>query len=418
MLVGSRRTGPSKMIENNTAITVGELTRQIKEILEGSFSQLWVEGEISNYIHHSSGHMYFTLKDDEAEIRCAMFKGNNQYLRFKPENGMKVLLSGRISVYAPRGQYQLISTRLEPAGLGTLFLAFEALKKRLSAEGLFDDEFKKPLPKIPETIGLITSKTGAAVKDIINVLGRRAPYVKLILRPTLVQGDEAAVDIVNAIQEMDTSCEPDLIIFGRGGGSLEDLWPFNEEKVARAIFDCQTPTISAVGHETDTTIADLVADLRAPTPSAAAELAAPSIDELMQSLQTVDEKMRALLERKLEYFWQKMDHIQDRFALQRPDAFINRMTDLNTHLISALKQSILMKLQSRFGQLETLLAELTVLNPKSILDRGYAIATADSGKIIHSPNELKTGELFRLQLAKGIISARKEKNTDTHQKKV
>ena len=406
------------MIENNTAITVGELTRQIKEILEGSFSQLWVEGEISNYIHHSSGHMYFTLKDDEAEIRCAMFKGNNQYLRFKPENGMKVLLSGRISVYAPRGQYQLISTRLEPAGLGTLFLAFEALKKRLSAEGLFDDEFKKPLPKIPETIGLITSKTGAAVKDIINVLGRRAPYVKLILRPTLVQGDEAAVDIVNAIQEMDTSCEPDLIIFGRGGGSLEDLWPFNEEKVARAIFDCQTPTISAVGHETDTTIADLVADLRAPTPSAAAELAAPSIDELMQSLQTVDEKMRALLERKLEYFWQKMDHIQDRFALQRPDAFINRMTDLNTHLISALKQSILMKLQSRFGQLETLQAELTVLNPKSILDRGYAIATADSGKIIHSPNELKTGELFRLQLAKGIISARKEKNTDTHQKKV
>ena len=406
------------MIENNTAITVGELTRQIKEILEGSFSQLWVEGEISNYIHHSSGHMYFTLKDDEAEIRCAMFKGNNQYLRFKPENGMKVLLSGRISVYAPRGQYQLISTRLEPAGLGTLFLAFEALKKRLSAEGLFDDEFKKPLPKIPETIGLITSKTGAAVKDIINVLGRRAPYVKLILQPTLVQGDEAAVDIVNAIQEMDTSCEPDLIIFGRGGGSLEDLWPFNEEKVARAIFDCQTPTISAVGHETDTTIADLVADLRAPTPSAAAELAAPSIDELMQSLQTVDEKMRALLVRKLEYFWQKMDHIQDRFALQRPDAFINRMTDLNTHLISALKQSILMKLQSRFGQLETLLAELTVLNPKSILDRGYAIATADSGKIIHSPNELKTGELFRLQLAKGIISARKEKNTDTHQKKV
>ncbi|MDP6500776.1 MAG: exodeoxyribonuclease VII large subunit [Candidatus Marinimicrobia bacterium] len=406
------------MTGNNTAISVGDLTRQIKEILEGSFSQLWVEGEISNFIHHSSGHMYFTLKDDEAEIRCAMFKGNNQYLRFKPENGMKVLLSGRISVYAPRGQYQLISTRLEPAGLGTLFLAFEALKKRLSAEGLFDDEFKKPLPKIPETIGLITSKTGAAVKDMINVLGRRAPYVKLILRPTLVQGDEAAADIVNAIQEMDTSCEPDLIIFGRGGGSLEDLWPFNEEKVARAIFDCQTPTISAVGHETDTTIADLVADLRAPTPSAAAELAVPSIDELVQFLQTVDEKMRALLVRKLEYYWQKMDHIQDRFTLQRPDAFINRMTDLNTHLSSALKQSILMKLQSRFGQLETLQAELAVLNPKSILDRGYAIATADSGKIIHSPNELKTGELFRLQLAKGIISARKEKNTDTHQKKV
>lgn len=405
------------MIENNTAISVGELTRQIKEILEGSFSQLWIEGEISNFIHHSSGHMYFTLKDDEAEIRCVMFKGNNQYLRFKPENGMKVLLSGRISVYAPRGQYQLISTRLEPAGLGTLFLAFEALKKELSSEGLFDDEFKKPLPKIPETIGLITSKTGAAVQDMINVLSRRAPYVKLILRPTLVQGDEAGADIVNAIQEMDTSGGADLIIFGRGGGSLEDLWPFNEEKVVRAIFDCKTPTISAVGHETDTTIADLVADLRAPTPSAAAELAAPSIDELMQTLQTIDEKMGALLVRKLEFYWQKMDHVEDRFALQRPDTFIQRMADLNTHLSTTLKQSIMMKLQSRFGQLETLQAELAVLNPKSILDRGFAIATAESGQIIHGPDELKTGELFHMQMAKGSMSARKEKNTDTHQKK-
>jgi len=228
------------MISNKNFLSVGELTRQVKEILEGSFSQLWVEGEISNFIHHSSGHMYFTLKDNEAEIRCVMFKGNNQYLHFKPENGMKILLNGRISVYAPRGQYQLVATRLEPAGLGTLFLAFEALKKELSAAGLFSDEFKKQLPKIPQTIGLITSKTGAAVQDMINVLGRRAPYVNLILRPTLVQGDTAAADIVNAIQEMDTSGELDLIIIGRGGGSLEDLWPFNEEKVAYAIFNCQT----------------------------------------------------------------------------------------------------------------------------------------------------------------------------------
>jgi len=292
------------------------------------------------------------------------------------------------------------------------------LKKKLLTEGLFDDEFKKPLPKIPETIGVITSKTGAAVKDMINVLGRRAPYVKLILRPTLVQGDEAAADIVRAIQEMDTNGKPDLIIFGRGGGSLEDLWPFNEEKVARTIFDCKTPTISAVGHETDTTIADLVADLRAPTPSAAAELAAPSIDELMQTLISIDEKIAILLEHKLEYYWQKMDHIQDRFSLQRPDAFIQRMADLNTHLSTTLKQSILMKLQSRFGQLDKFQAELAALNPKNILDRGFAIATADSGKIIHSPDELKTGELFNLQLAKGIISARKEKNTDSQQKKV
>ena len=404
------------MISNKNFLSVGELTRQVKEILEGSFSQLWVEGEISNFIHHSSGHMYFTLKDNEAEIRCVMFKGNNQYLHFKPENGMKVLLNGRISVYAPRGQYQLVATRLEPAGLGTLFLAFEALKKELSAAGLFSDEFKKQLPKIPQTIGLITSKTGAAVQDMINVLGRRAPYVNLILRPTLVQGDTAAADIVNAIQEMDTSGELDLIIIGRGGGSLEDLWPFNEEKVACAIFNCQTPTISAVGHETDITIADLVADLRAPTPSAAAELAAPSIEELTQALIAIDEKIAILLEHKLEYYWQNMDHIQDRFSLQRPDTLIKGMKNLNTHLSVMMKQSILMKLQLQFGQLEKLQAELSVLNPKSILDRGYAIATTESSQIIHSPDELKMGEMFNLQLAKGILAARKEKNTKTNKK--
>ena len=404
------------MISNKNFLSVGELTRQVKEILEGSFSQLWVEGEISNFIHHSSGHMYFTLKDNEAEIRCVMFKGNNQYLHFKPENGMKILLNGRISVYAPRGQYQLVATRLEPAGLGTLFLAFEALKKELSAAGLFSDEFKKQLPKIPQTIGLITSKTGAAVQDMINVLGRRAPYVNLILRPTLVQGDTAAADIVNAIQEMDTSGELDLIIIGRGGGSLEDLWPFNEEKVAYAIFNCQTPTISAVGHETDITIADLVADLRAPTPSAAAELAAPSIEELTQALIAIDEKIAILLEHKLEYYWQNMDHIQDRFSLQRPDTLIKGMKNLNTHLSVMMKQSILMKLQLQFGQLEKLQAELSVLNPKSILDRGYAIATTESGQIIHSPGELKMGEMFNLQLAKGILAARKEKNTKTNKK--
>ena len=404
------------MISNKNFLSVGELTRQIKEILEGSFFQLWVEGEISNFIHHSSGHMYFTLKDNEAEIRCVMFKGNNQYLHFKPENGMKILLNGRISVYAPRGQYQLVATRLEPAGLGTLFLAFEALKKELSAAGLFSDEFKKQLPKIPQTIGLITSKTGAAVQDMINVLGRRAPYVNLILRPTLVQGDTAAADIVNAIQEMDTSGELDLIIIGRGGGSLEDLWPFNEEKVACAIFNCQTPTISAVGHETDITIADLVADLRAPTPSAAAELAAPSIEELTQALIAIDEKIAILLEHKLEYYWQKMDHIQDRFSLQRPDTLIKGMNNFNTHLSVMIKQSILMKLQLQFGQLEKLQAELSVLNPKSILDRGYAIATTESGQIIHSPDELKMGEMFNLQLAKGILAARKEKNTKTNKK--
>ena len=405
------------MIANNTTLSVSALTRQIKEILEGSFSQLWVEGEISNFVHHSSGHMYFTLKDDEAEIRCVMFKGYNQFMRFKPKNGMKVFLNGKVTVYAPRGQYQLMVTRLEPAGLGTLFLAFEALKKELATEGLFAVEFKKPLPKIPTTIGLITSKTGAAVQDMLQILGRRAPYVELVLRPTLVQGDEAAADIVKALQEMDKSGNVDLIILSRGGGSLEDLWPFNEEKVARAIFDSKTPIISAVGHETDVTIADMVADLRAPTPSAAAELAAPSIAELSQLINTVEEKMGSLLSYKLEHCWQKMDHLQDRFVMQRPDVFINRMTDFNAHLSAALKQSIMMKLQSHTGKLDKLQAELSALNPKSILDRGYAIATDEFGKIIHSPKELKSGALFNVQLSRGIMVARKEKNTEMEKKK-
>ena len=405
------------MIANNTTLSVSALTRQIKEILEGTFSQLWVEGEISNFVHHSSGHMYFTLKDDEAEIRCVMFKGNNQFMRFKPKNGMKVFLNGKVTVYAPRGQYQLMVTRLEPAGLGTLFLAFEALKKELATEGLFAVEFKKPLPKIPTTIGLITSKTGAAVQDMLQILGRRAPYVELVLRPTLVQGDEAAADIVKALQEMDKSGNVDLIILSRGGGSLEDLWPFNEEKVARAIFDIKTPIISAVGHETDVTIADMVADLRAPTPSAAAELAAPSIAELSQLINTVEEKMGSLLSYKLEHCWQKMDHLQDRFVMQRPDVFINRMTDFNAHLSAALKQSIMMKLQSHTGKLDKLQAELSALNPKSILDRGYAIATDEFGKIIHSPKELKSGALFNVQLSRGIMVARKEKNTEMEKKK-
>ena len=400
------------MNTEQTALTVSALTRQIKELLEGTFPQLWVAGEISNFIHHGSGHIYFTLKDDAAEVRCVMFKGNNQFLHFKPKNGMQVLVNGRISVYEPRGQYQLIATRMEPAGLGTLFLAFEALKKQLLAEGLFADEPKKPLPKIPTAIGLITSKTGAAVQDMINVLKRRAPYVELVLRSTLVQGDDAAVDIVRAIGEMDDSGYVDLIILGRGGGSLEDLWPFNEEKVARAIFNCRTPIISAVGHETDVTIADMVADLRAPTPSAAAELAAPGITELLQLIGNFEEKIGATLGYKLEQTWQKMDHLQDRFIHQRPDALISRMGDLKTFLSAELKQLISAKVQGHLNRLEMLSGELSILNPKNILDRGYAIATAESGSIMHSPEDLEKGELFQLQLAKGTMSARKEKNTE------
>ena len=262
------------------AISVSDLNNQIKNILEKNISRFWVSGEISNFIHHTSGHMYFTLKDQKSEIRCVMFKGPNQSLQFKPENGMQVLLDGEISVYEPRGQYQILVKKMEPAGIGTLYLAFEALKKQLSSEGLFDIEKKQKLPTYPKNIGIITSKTGAALQDIFQVLDRRSPHVNLIVRSAHVQGDKAANDIVDAIHDMETYKKIDVLIIGRGGGSLEDLWPFNEEKVARAISSCPIPIISAVGHETDLSISDLVADMRAPTPSAAAELVSPSINDI------------------------------------------------------------------------------------------------------------------------------------------
>ncbi|MCH7763423.1 MAG: exodeoxyribonuclease VII large subunit [Candidatus Marinimicrobia bacterium] len=403
------------MMESHQAVTVSELTREIKSLLEGAFPEIWVEGEISNFIHHSSGHMYFTLKDSESEIRSVMFRGNNQFLHFKPENGMKVLLFGRLSVYAPRGQYQLVATRMEPAGIGTLFLAFEALKKQLSAEGLFDKEFKKPLPVIPKRIGLITSKTGAAVQDMFNVLKRRAPYVELVLRPTQVQGDEASDDIVSAIKEMDQHENVDVIILGRGGGSLEDLWPFNEESVARAIFSCRTPIISAVGHETDISISDMVSDMRAPTPSAAAEIVAPSLDELLTRIQTFEDTISKHISFILENSYQKMDSLHDRFTQQRPDVIINRMRVLNQHLNVEMKQSIHLKFQENKGRFDKLFGELSILNPKSILDRGYAIATDKKGSVILDPNKIAMGDPFRVQLSKGIIHAKREKNSETNQ---
>lgn len=403
------------MMESHQAVTVSELTREIKSLLEGAFPEIWVEGEISNFIHHSSGHMYFTLKDSESEIRSVMFRGNNQFLHFKPENGMKVLLFGRLSVYAPRGQYQLVATRMEPAGIGTLFLAFEALKKQLSAEGLFDKEFKKPLPVIPKRIGLITSKTGAAVQDMFNVLKRRAPYVELVLRPTQVQGDEASDDIVSAIKEMDQHENVDVIILGRGGGSLEDLWPFNEESVARAIFSCRTPVISAVGHETDISISDMVSDMRAPTPSAAAEIVAPSLDELLTRIQTFEDTISKHISFILENSYQKMDSLHDRFTQQRPDVIINRMRVLNQHLNVEMKQLIHLKFQENKGRFDKLFGELSILNPKSILDRGYAIATDKKGSVILDPNKIAMGDPFRVQLSKGIMHAKREKNSETNQ---
>ncbi len=393
--------------------SVGELTTEIKHTLEDRYGSVWVSGEISNFIHHRSGHMYFTLKDSQSELKAVMFKGNNHYLRFKPENGMQVMLQGRISVYEPRGYYQIIANRMEPAGVGTLHLAYEALKKQLLSEGLFTAEHKLKLPDYPRRIGIITSPTGAAVRDMIQILKRRAPQVDLILRPTLVQGETAATDICAAITEFTEYGEVDLIILGRGGGSLEDIWPFNEEAVARAVYACPIPTISAVGHETDTAITDLVADLRAPTPSAAAELAAPSQAEIESHLAYYRERSEKALASIMERKNQQVDQLTTRYGFQRPGQIVDHLREQLNNIQHLLVNSTGNYLPILSTDLKGLEARLVALNPENILNRGYAIAQEpESGKIIRSSDQLSTGQSFTVRFAQGRITAEKTGDAD------
>ncbi len=399
------------MIDTTIAITVSDLTTELKNILESNFPDLFVQGEISNFTHHSSGHMYFTLKDDRAEIRCAMFKGNNQFLHFKPENGMQVFVNGRISVFEQRGTYQLIVKQMEPAGYGTLFLALEALKKQLQAEGLFDEDRKLALPQFPSTVGIITSETGAVFQDIHQVLERRASFVELILRPTLVQGDLAADDVVKALDELQKMNDIDVIILGRGGGSIEDLWPFNEEKVARAIYNCNIPVISAVGHETDFTIADYVADIRAATPSVAAEIVSSSKSEIISDLDNLLNRIAQRIEFDLEQRWQNYDQIFSRLISQRPAKKIQRW---NKDLLSyqmRLENAARHIYSENSSRLTAAIGKLESLNPKSILNRGYSIAyQLPDRQIIRTQDDISSGEEFELQTGSGSIFAEKIKN--------
>ncbi len=397
-------------MNQDNILTVSQLTQQIKGLLEEAFPLVWVSGELSNFIRHRSGHLYFTLKDERAEIRCVMFRGHNKFLNFEPGHGMQVLLQGRLSVYEPRGQYQLLVQRMEPAGIGTLYLAFEALKKRLREEGLFAEEQKRPLPPFPRVVGVVTSGEGAALQDIVNILSRRAPQVQIILRPTLVQGEQAAADIVAAIEELVQSGQPEVLIVGRGGGSLEDLWPFNEELVARALAACEIPIISAVGHETDFTIADLVADIRAPTPSAAAELVAPARDEIVSQLQTLNGRLSQAMELVLERDWQQVDHITERLLIQQPGRRLAQFAKQVGYAQQQLIQAFRHHLQLFYSQVEGLEKELQVLNPHQVLERGYAIAFREVDKaILRAPGDIKPRERFLLHLAHGELQAEKVK---------
>ncbi len=384
--------------------SVSEITRGIKGLLEDQFSEVWIEGEISNFKPASSGHFYFSLKDEQAQIRAVMFRGSNLKLKFRPENGLHVLAYGRVSVYEMRGEYQVILEHLEPKGAGALQLAFEQLKKKLEEEGLFDEGRKRPIPFLPSRVGIVTSPTGAVIRDMIHVLSRRFPNVQILLDPVAVQGDGAAAEIAAAVRRMGEREDIDVLIVARGGGSMEDLWAFNEEIVARVIAECPIPVISAVGHETDFTIADFTADMRAPTPSAAAELAVPVKEDLLQDLEAQRRRLRQSIDQTVENL---------RLHLKRWEAFFRdpgrRLAELLLrldHLRERLMGLVEHRLEMLRERLKGVQKHLDSLNPLAILERGYAVVTPEGGsRPLRRAGEVRDGERLKIRLYEGELSA-------------
>ncbi len=387
----------------NKVLTVTELNRLARNILEQSFPLFWVSGEISNFTRAASGHWYFSLKDSGAQVRCVMFKGRNSYVDFIPREGDKIEARCTVTLYEARGDFQLTVEFVQRAGLGALFEAFEKLKNKLAIEGLFDEANKKIIPLHPKQIGIVTSPDAAALRDVLTTLKRRMPNIPVIIYPTPVQGRGAAELIANAINTANTRAECDLLIICRGGGSIEDLWQFNEEIVARAIAQCSIPTISGVGHETDFTICDFVADVRAATPTAAAELAAPSIDALRSSLKQLKLQLIKNMQFSLNQHAQSLDYLARRLIspVQQIERQKIQLTQIAYRLSSLMKQQFSTKQQSllRLGQ------NLQHLNPQAVLIRGYAFVQDSKGSIINSSTQLKTGDEVKLTLSIGSADA-------------
>ena len=382
--------------------TVSEITRRIKGLLETSLPTVWVQGEISNFTWHSSGHLYFTLKDEYSQLRCVMWRERSQRLFFTPQNGMKVLAQGDITVYERAGQYQLTVRQLQPAGIGELELAFEQLKERLRAEGLFDEKHKRSLPEFPQTIGVVTSPTGAAIRDIAQIIGRRAPWVQVILRPTLVQGEGAAADIAQAIDEFNQYGKVDLLIVGRGGGSLEELWAFNEEMVARAIYRSRIPVISAVGHEVDFTIADFVADRRAPTPSAAAELAVRDRAELQKLVRLLQQQAADGVLRKIKDAQTKVDALVSSYALRRFEDSLEQQLQRVDELSGALIRGLDHIVVGKIGSFREVAGKLDVLSPLSAFQRGFCICQKlPEMTVVKESTALRVADMVKLRFKTG-----------------
>lgn len=437
---------------NRTIISVGELNAEVNQLLNRGFPLLWVEGEISNLVRPSSGHLYFTLKDSKSQIRSAMFRNRNMKLSIKPENGMKVLVRGRVGLYEPRGEYQFIAEHMEDAGVGQLQKQFEALKQKLSTAGLFDEKYKQELPEYPKRIGIITSPTGAAIRDILNVLQRRSPQTPVLIYPVAVQGEASKTEIETAIRRADLDKKCDLIILARGGGSIEDLWSFNEENVAKAIYNASTPIICGVGHEIDFTIADFVSDLRAPTPSAAAELATSDRNQLLtetiqtrlwleqtikrsikqkkqdldwlesrlllqkpankiqqqsQRLDELDNRLKSQLDQYLQKKQLQLDSLGSRLQSNLPQRKITEQAQKLGHIRSRLEQSIKQRLNKEQSHFQINMAKLDAISPLKTLDRGYSITKdKQSGKLITSIAQAQSNQTLLIKLKDGELSAK------------
>ncbi|MBS5681929.1 MAG: exodeoxyribonuclease VII large subunit [Clostridium sp.] len=389
-------------------ITVTDLNKYIKNKIDGDemLNNVLVKGEISNFKNHYTGHMYFTLKDENSLIKCVMFKSYTTHLSFMPKDGMKVMVLGSVAVFERDGIYQIYAKAMKEDGLGSLYTAYEELKKKLEQEGLFAESHKKKIPFMPKTIGVLTSNTGAVIRDIINVSTRRNPGVHIRLYPVPVQGPGAAEKIAEGIKFMNENKLADVLIIGRGGGSLEDLWPFNEEIVARAIYDSELPIISAVGHETDFTIADFVADLRAPTPSAAAELAVANIEDVRETLKLYNNRYKVALKKKIELMRLSYEKCMARPAYKNPTQKINEQYMVIDMKVKALQNSMMLKLKEAKTSFVKETAKLDSLSPLKTLTRGYSIVTKqESGKVIKSVDDLNSGEKVNLRLSDGQKTA-------------
>ena len=389
-----------------SALTVRQLNLYVRSLIEGDarLSNVLVSGELSNFKnHYASGHLYFTLKDREASIRCVMFRSFAERIKFKPLDGLKVVLRGRVSIYEKDGQYQFYAEEMLPEGVGDIALGFEQVKAKLEAEGLFDQSTKRPLPKFPKRIAVVTSDTGAAVKDIMNILSRRWSLAEIVLCSVAVQGEQAVPEMLSALDRLYSLSGIDVIIIGRGGGSAEDLWAFNSEQLARKIYESPVPVISAVGHETDFTICDFVADLRAPTPSAAAELAVPDINEISSKLNRYENSLKSFLENKYQFSFARLEALLNAFCMKNPTDFIvGRSYERLDRLTDKLSQAANRTLDSVDRSFVSLTARLDALSPLKVLSRGYAAVSKDNGTV-NSVTQAQKGDILDVSLTDGTL---------------